>query len=274
MKKSSNIEWITPDIAKEYLKLNILNRKMSESHVADLCDKVKNGLFEFNGESIIFSDDNVLLDGQHRLMACVKTGIPFESVVVRGVPRKAISTIDIGRNRSVADLFTMEGIMDSNKVSSMVQSYIRFSKGSVSVFGHTRRMEGLKVSRKDMLEFYYTHKDLITEINLFASQCYRKVRILKHSEIGGLALYLIIDKCHNIDVVKSFFFMLVFNQGVTNDTINTLRDKLINDLASDRKMLSRLKYSLLAKCWNAYITGKVLKVLSWSESKEGFVGFV
>lgn len=267
------IEYITPEIAKEYLKCNILNRGISQSHVSDLCEKMESGKFEFNGESIIFSNGNVLLDGQHRLLACVKTKIPFTSVVVRGVEQEAFHTIDIGRNRSAADVFAIARVPDANKVASIIQNYVRLNNGSVSIFENRRRMEGLKVTRKDMLDFYMKNKEIISNINLFSARCYAKVRLLKHSEIGGIAVYLILGKKHPEDLVKSFFRMLFFNEGVTNKTINVLRDKLINNLASEKRMIPRFKYSIIAKCWNAYLLGKELKVLSWNEAKEGVVYF-
>lgn len=74
------------------------------------------------------------------------------------------------------------------------------------------------------------------------------------------------------EMVEQFFSMLHGLKNAT-DTINTLRTKLINDLASERKMSPKYKAAVIAKTWNAYAMGKEIKVLSYNEAKEGVVPF-
>lgn len=86
---------ITPQIAEEFLKKNIENnRPLNVKRVAMLAEAMQNGEFYPNGNTIKFDTAGRLIDGQHRLSACVMAGVPFESIVVYDVDEKAFSVID------------------------------------------------------------------------------------------------------------------------------------------------------------------------------------
>lgn len=68
---------VTPKIAEELLKLNVNNyRVKSKDAVAKYAKDMLFGLWEANGESITFSKDGILRNGQHRLAAIIKCGKP------------------------------------------------------------------------------------------------------------------------------------------------------------------------------------------------------
>lgn len=268
----TGVELITPEIAREYLKANTANRPMSNVHIERIAQQMAKGQFILNGESIIFSDEGVLMQGQHRLAACIKSNTSFQTVVVRGIPYNAFFTLDSGRARSISDVFAIQGTPDYSKMSSIVNSYIRLHTGINSYTGR-ESMKNLMSTKKDIFDVYQRHIELFTEIKLFSNRCYDKLRLLKMAEIGGIMAYLIIDLKHPQDFVESFFTMLFFNSNVNNEAVNILRTKLINDLASERRMTPKYKLSIIIKCWNAYVENKEVKVLSYNEGKEGIVFF-
>ena len=96
----TNVEVITPAVAAEYLRLyNQGNRKPNKAQVAYYAKMMNEGEWELNGESIKFSGSGEtlrLLDGQHRLMACVEANVPFETLVVRDIEEKTFDTLDQG----------------------------------------------------------------------------------------------------------------------------------------------------------------------------------
>lgn len=268
----TGVETITPDVAREYLKANTSNRPISKGHVETISNQMKKGEFLLNGESIIFSNEGVLMQGQHRLAACIKSNTPFQSVVVRGIPYSSFHTLDSGRNRTISDVFAIKDIPEYTRMSAIVNSYMKIHQG-IGYYIACEGLQRMKLSKKDVFDEYNKYSQLFTEIRLFANKCYDKMRILKHSYIGGIMAYLIIDKKHPQDFVESFFTMLFYQTNISNDTINILRVKLINDLASERKMTAKYKLAIIAKCWNAYVENKEMKVLSYNEGKEGVVNF-
>lgn len=52
---------------------------------------MRNGNWKANGEAIKFSSTGRLLDGQHRLRACVKEQVPFTTLVIRGLEDEAMA---------------------------------------------------------------------------------------------------------------------------------------------------------------------------------------
>jgi hypothetical protein len=96
-------ELINPTTAVEMLKAAGPNRHKNRAKIARLDSDMVYGRYQTNGETIIFDRHGRLIDGQHRLEACVQSGKSFEALVVRGVDPSAIGTIDQGQSRSLAD---------------------------------------------------------------------------------------------------------------------------------------------------------------------------
>ena len=104
-------ELITPEKAQEYLKFNIENyRSLSKDRVLSYAGDMKNGKWQLNGEAIKFDSEGVLIDGQHRLHAIVRAGVPVEMLVIRGV-QKGVNLYDIGSTRSLGQIAKARGIV-------------------------------------------------------------------------------------------------------------------------------------------------------------------
>lgn len=106
---------ITPEMAKEFLANNPINRNIRNKRLAKYCDAIKKGEWTLSPSPISFSKDGRLLDGQHRLTAIVLTGIPVKMVVAYGVSDDAV--FDKGAERTTGDSLYMRGLIDK-KVSS------------------------------------------------------------------------------------------------------------------------------------------------------------
>lgn len=97
-----NMELITPEAAATYLRHNEHNprKAISRRQVDVYARDMKAGKWFANGEAIVFDANGDLKDGQHRLMAIVKAGVPVYMFVVRGA-NPNITTYDYGINRRV-----------------------------------------------------------------------------------------------------------------------------------------------------------------------------
>ena len=85
------IETITPEQAKKYLKKGYQNRQhLDKKYVQKLAEDMKNGKWKTSAEPIIFSEDNTLLDGQHRLAALVLSEMTEDFLVIRGFNEHAV----------------------------------------------------------------------------------------------------------------------------------------------------------------------------------------
>lgn len=100
---------ITPDLAAAMLSKNTKNRKSSPMTVKAYARDMKAGNWQLNGDAIRFDINGNLLDGQHRLAACVAAETHFQSIVIYGLPAETQNTMDQGRVRSSSDILGING---------------------------------------------------------------------------------------------------------------------------------------------------------------------
>ncbi len=107
---------ITPERAAKWLEGNIRNRKIDHRWVDYLTDEILAGRWNTTHQGLAFDQNNTLVDGQHRLMAVLKSGCTIRSAVSYGLDKKAIDDIDGGNPRddatrmSLTQNFGNEGI--------------------------------------------------------------------------------------------------------------------------------------------------------------------
>lgn len=92
---------ITPEMAEEWLKKNIRNiRPLRKAAVSYLAAEITAGKWELTHQGIAFGADGILVDGQHRLAAIARAGVPVECMVTWGIQETGTCAIDSGTKRS------------------------------------------------------------------------------------------------------------------------------------------------------------------------------
>ena len=119
---------ITPEMAEKMLEKNIANRKVNQANVNRIAADMTTGNYKVNGETIKISSAGEIIDGQHRLLACVKSGMPFDTYIVYNVEREAVGTIDMGKGRSVADSLNVMGCNIKSGIIPAMNFY--FNRGN------------------------------------------------------------------------------------------------------------------------------------------------
>ena len=120
--ENSKVYWIRPVMA-EYLlkKYNIGNRPKKPVKIGLYAKAMTGNEWRLTGDTIKFSDRQLLRDGQNRLEACVESGHPFQTHVVFGVPDEFFAVMDQGRNRDGSDLLAIAGVASSSIVAAGVR---------------------------------------------------------------------------------------------------------------------------------------------------------
>ena len=122
-------EIITPSKAKEYLAYNICNyRNVDHYRVNTYANDMLSGAWQDNGESIKFGVDGKLLDGQHRLLAIVKAGVPIGMYVCRGV---SADIFDIGKNRTPAQILKANSLSGPCVESASLGAFTQIVRGKI-----------------------------------------------------------------------------------------------------------------------------------------------
>lgn len=116
---------VTPDTAASWIALfNTDNRKVRSTIVNKYAKLMTEGEWILSDQCISFDVTNKLLNGQHRLMAVVKSGVTIKAMVARNMPSETFKYMDRGTLRSNADIHGM-----SKCFSSFIHGLVRHLGG-------------------------------------------------------------------------------------------------------------------------------------------------
>lgn len=106
---TATVETITPAIARAYLDQNHRNRRVRKFTVKLYAALMEKGAWMLGTDGIGFDAEGYLLNGQHRLLAVIESGVAQEFVVVRGLDPDVFRHLDNGARRNLADALHMMG---------------------------------------------------------------------------------------------------------------------------------------------------------------------
>jgi hypothetical protein len=110
----SVIVTFTPGVARWIDdNLNTKNRRKRPSAIKRYAAEMAAGKWVLNGSTVVFTDKHWLGDGQNRLVACWRSGRPFTTHCVFGVPAEFFYSIDQGRPRTPPDHLYLEGVHEN-----------------------------------------------------------------------------------------------------------------------------------------------------------------
>lgn len=255
---------ITPEMARKLLDKNEKNRNVSERQVEYLTTEILNDRFMFNGESIIVAENGALLDGQHRLMAVVKANKSIESILIEGVPNEAQKTIDVGITRTAANVLSMEGI----KYSTVVAKGVRAILMNLSI---STKKGGGRISSSEILAAYKKEEALLSEMASYTVHLYNvSSKIISAGQgLAYIYLFSLEDR-----LAKQFIKEVYTGQqvGLSNAAI-LLRNRLIDDKLSRKKMTETNKRDLVITAWKKYLRGEINENLKLTSEDLSLVAY-
>lgn len=253
MKVSKEI--VTPKKAMEWLKRNVHNRPLGQSHVNRLAGAMKAGTWKVNGETIKFNGNGDLIDGQHRLNACVTSGVQFESYVVTGLEHEAFDTIDQGKLRTASDVLARRGEKSYCTLSAAVRI--------VHMLKTTGTMSRLGVRADEIVSCLEANQGLRQSCEYILAFQSRIVQ----ASIAIAMHYLFREK--DEDRAGTFWTRVLGGEGLTNGMPEyRLRERLIGNKAASAKLDASDIIALTIKAWNFAKASKSIKSLGYSDREE------
>jgi hypothetical protein len=247
---------ITPEYALELLSNNTVNRRVKESVVNRYVKDMLAGSWkEDTGELIKIAKDGTILDGQHRLLAIVKSGIEISLHVATGLSNEIFSVIDTGASRNASDTLFVNNINNAFNIARSIQFYestIGFVKGE------THKLTAGKKTNQEILAIYNSRIDFWDLVGESTKKwAVRFSKVLAAEAIGGL--YSIFSE---INKDKAYLFMDMLCTGQAKDgqlmplSIHRLRETLIKNRLSTKRMVSTEKYKLITVTFTKYLNSK------------------
>ena len=250
---------ITPDMAEAMMERNASeewkNRPHSERGLLRYARAMKSGNWPLTGEPIIFSKAGNLINGQHRLMACISAGVPFPCAVMFGIDDNAFKFIDIGIVRGAGHIFAIEGVPNYNAISAAARLLFAY-KGATNWRGGN-----VEVENDTLLQFYYRH-DRLQESFEYSRALHRELRLAGRWSI--FLHYICAEK--NRGAADTYFEQISSGVGITSKSSPAfkVRKRLLeNALSTSDKLSDAHCAAFIVKGWNAVRENRTLELLKW-----------
>ena len=253
------VETITPKYAKSLYEKNTRNRNIVPSSYAKVKRAMERDEWEFDGGAIRIADDGRILDGQHRLLACIETGNSFTTIVVRGLREDTQRTMDSGAKRTLSQKLQIEKIKNSTKVAT-IATYHTMEK----VYGFSRAFRGVtgnmgKITDQEAIANVYKHHDEYQRLARMASRMKDSVPL----PTGPVALLMM--RFEEIDEEDAMAFWETIKEGehlYEGHPIHTLRAFYRRVFDDKTKLRGQYEVAALTiKAWNSWRAGEPAKML-------------
>lgn len=122
MSVSWRVSLVTPTDAKVMLsQMYKKQRPVSKPHVDKIAQDIKAGRFLLSPDAVVRLKSGEYVNGQHRLLAIVKTGIAAEMVISEGWPDGTYEIMDSGIRRKLAHRVEFPWMASRNSAVGMVR---------------------------------------------------------------------------------------------------------------------------------------------------------
>lgn len=255
---------VTPEIAAAWLDKNDGNRRVSARHVDRLARDMKAGNFAFTGDPIRFDSDSRLIDGQHRLLACVKSGVPFETTVIYNLPPDVQARIDAGKSRSPGDILSMDGHHNTIQLTSAARFILAETAGVDAFSGSANNW-----TTSEILACIERHKELPASVRHVLGK-----RLPVGISAGHVAAIHYIG-ARIINAPKTAdSFVEVLHSGVPlyeGDPAHAFREQVVRERGGNSATNRATKLRRLKHAWNLFSARQTRAILRSADGVK-FVG--
>jgi hypothetical protein len=258
---------VTPDIATEWEATNHNARDLSLGPVNQFARDIKNDHWEPNGEPVQFDEDGKMINGFHRMRACIVAQRPFRTYVVTGIPR-GTKTYDLGYKRTHGQIFRIEGKRYGNVIAATARLLWKYERGPRTLLDNRARP-----TLHDVWDLLAEHPLLEQSVELVAGSFQKAGRLTRSSSIPPFIHYLGSKKHGEL----ATDFVELVHKGVEpstgrNQAAYLLRERLI-EWQRQRVRASQNDYlGLWIPAWNAFVKGgrtRYLTPVDWSGEAPG-----
>ena len=242
----SEIVDITPGMAESWMEKNIRNRKLKRATIDAYARDMMAGNWKLTGDAIRFSPSGRLIDGQHRLLACMKADMPFRSFVLYGVADDAQNVIDTNVGRSAADILGLAGHRYAVRMAPALRLLRDIENGSTTPFNTTGSRRSTNAEIMDVIA---RHPHFVASVALVD---YAKPQGSHPTTL--IVLHYIAT--HFLDQPEEAGnFVNVFKSGVpryTGDAAHATRERLLRAKHERTRLSSSDQSMLMIQAWNNF----------------------
>lgn len=227
------------------------NRPKKLAKIKRYAQDLIEGRWGMTGDTIKFGSNGVLRDGQNRLAACIRAGKSFRSHTVFGIDPDLFSRMDIGKNRTPADVFSIAGIAYANHVAGAVRWLQILTSDNPGD-------RGAQFSNEELLEAYREKFD--ADKLEHSIQCALAVRRSTRHPVAPLAALHYLFAQRNLQKADSFFDEWAMDRAKRARAPTRYLQRKLVEVArqSNQRLHENVRNAFIINAWNAYIAGRSL----------------
>jgi hypothetical protein len=246
---TSELVRVSPTLAGEWIANNVKNRNIRQQHVTRLALDMSNSDWHFTGEPLKFDYAGNLIDGQHRLMAVIRSGRTIEFLVLRGLQPIAQDFMDSGAKRTAADMLSLRGHVNSNLLASTARFGINLEQQTAN--------RNAVVTHAQIATFIDANPDL-------ADACRMANGVRPYLPFKPTALAWAFLQLNRVDTIETAAFFDSLANNATKgkgDPRNTLLRRMSSAKRADESLSTADEVSFIIRAWNAWRKGSPLTIL-------------
>ena len=252
---SIEVVQLTPDLAREFLSHNTKNyRGVRDPEVHSLAGVMRRGEWVINNDAICFSEDGTMINGQHRCLAVIRSGVTVPILVMRGVAMVAADSMDTGRKRTPGQVLAHHGYSNATELAGAIRSYNNLIHG----------YNAGNLTNPQILNFADKHHEVLRISMSHGKKVARDIVGTPKGMCAGIHFAF-----GQIDPERANEFFVRFSDGTglyDRHPIHTLRKKLrtVTGGPSRRHRLDEIWFSaVVIKSWNIWYEHGTVRNLDW-----------
>lgn len=247
----AQIETITPERAVQLLENNPTNRRIRQTRVNLYAQAMARGEWVITGETIKIGV-NKLVDGQHRLWACIEAGVPFQTYVVYGVEDAVMAYVDSGLPRSMADVNELHGYDYTTQRAALARVILGWEN---DVLTNTNKWN-LVATRGETLRVVQDNYEAMTHALHMAFRI--------RSTVGGnvttmAAMIMAISEANPVKADEFIEKWLTGDMLGTDDPVRALRHWTTSRTIQKRRTEPQEYLAAMVKAWNAFVQDQPIR---------------
>ena len=249
---------ITPAVAQKLLEQNTGNfRGVQWSKVDKWVTAMKAGEWQENGDTICIGYDGILIDGQHRLHAVIKSGITIRCIVVTGLAPESAKTKDTGKPRALNDWVRHSGQKNAAAITAIGRLCMAYKAG---LWGANTNYQS-RLTDNQVLDFVTSHDEALQGTMLLVSPCRD---IIVTSMLGSIMMIACEDKNPATNELCTWFCKALHTGsglGATEPVLH-LRNRL--NVPKHKKDVPYIQRMMASLVWNRTVRGNPMTLLKYN----------
>jgi hypothetical protein len=248
--QNSRVIQVSPKLAEYILEnLNIGNRSKKVEKIKVYANDMVGGNWSLTNATLAFGSDGYLKDGQNRLSACVRAGVPFKTHAIFGIEPESFIHMDVGANRSNMDVFTIMGTPYPSMTGAVIRHIVAFKDCKANT-------KSVKMTNDELRNYYNTEiNSAMLELSIKLAKITKKNTLIPVPPLA--ALFYIVSVNGDLEKAKSFLDDLAAGVGTVRSPVRKLLHTLTEIRVANRnKVMPDVMSILLAITWINYKANK------------------